>query len=119
MTGPIEATWTDPRFVEGAEHYDAGRYFEAHEAWEHLWRALPPGEEKLQVQGLIQLAVSLEHHRRGNPRGRDGQWSKASSKLTGDRAGPVLLPPTLAAARAAMDRVDGVSPRPRLHFAGD
>ncbi len=103
--------WLDPRFAEGAAHYDAGRYFEAHEAWEHLWRAQPPGEEKLQVQGLIQLAVSLEHHRRGNPRGRDGQWAKALAKLVGDRAGPIDLARTLARARAALTDPEGQAPK--------
>lgn len=76
----------DPRFAEGIACFDAGHYFEAHEVWEDLWRALPraehPGGDRLFVQGLIQLAVSLEHWRRGNPRGARGQWQKALAKLS-------------------------------------
>ncbi len=107
MSGTVDNPWQDPRFAEGAAHYDAGRYFEAHEAWEHLWRAQPPGQEKTWLQGLIQLAVSLEHHRRGNPRGRDGQWAKAVAKLNAPSAGPVDLVATITSARAALDSSPG------------
>ncbi|MBM4368130.1 MAG: DUF309 domain-containing protein [Deltaproteobacteria bacterium] len=112
MSATATGPWLDPRFAEGAAHYDAGRYFEAHEAWEHLWRAQPAGQEKTWIQGLIQLAVSLEHHRRGNPRGREGQWAKAMAKLDAPRAGPVDLAATIAAARAAL----GSEPPPSGEF---
>lgn len=68
-------------FVEGISHFNAGEWFEAHEVWELLWRPMPPGDERLFVQGLIQLAVSLEHHRRAHPRGSLGQRAKAEAKL--------------------------------------
>lgn len=42
---------------------------------------MPPGDDRLFLQGLIQLAVALEHHRRGNPRGSAGQRTKAEAKL--------------------------------------
>ncbi len=80
----------DPRFQAARAHFDAGEFFEAHEVWESLWHALAgapaegrerTGGDRRFVQGLIQLAVSFEHWRRGNPRGARGQWEKAHEKL--------------------------------------
>lgn len=76
----------DPRFAEGLHCFETQQFFEAHEVWESLWHSLPksedaPGSDRRFVQGLIQLAVSFEHWRRGNPRGARGQWEKASLKL--------------------------------------
>lgn len=70
-----------PGFAAGIRHFNDGEWFEAHEVWELLWRPMPPGDERIFVQGLIQLAVSLEHHRRANPRGSLGQRTKAEAKL--------------------------------------
>jgi uncharacterized protein len=41
----------------GAELFNAGEHFEAHEAWEELWLVLED-EQKLFVQGLIQAAAA-------------------------------------------------------------
>lgn len=71
----------DPRYQEGVELFQSGHYFEAHEVLELAWRAEPPGPWKQFLQGLIQLAVSLEHWRRRNARGARGQWEKARTKL--------------------------------------
>ena len=71
----------DPRYPEGVTLFQVGRYFEAHEVLELAWRATPPGDHRQFLQGLIQLAVSLEHWRRGNPRGARGQWEKGRAKL--------------------------------------
>ena len=81
----------DPRFKDGLRCFNSEQFFEAHEVWESLWHALNvgpaphrerPGGDRRFVQGLIQLAVSFEHWRRGNPRGARGQWEKALEKLT-------------------------------------
>ena len=66
---------------EGLALIAARRWFEAHEVLEVAWRATPLGPERALVQGLIQLAVALEHWRRGNPRGTAGQWAKARRHL--------------------------------------
>jgi Domain of unknown function (DUF309) len=42
----------------GIDHFNSGRYWEAHEAWERDWLTLPR-EEKLHIQILIQLAGVL------------------------------------------------------------
>jgi hypothetical protein len=39
----------------GIDHFNSGRYWEAHEAWERDWLRLPR-EEKLHIQILIQVA---------------------------------------------------------------
>lgn len=50
----------------GIDHFNAGRYFEAHEAWEEIWRSTTPEPKEL-WRGLIQVAVGLYHHlERGN-----------------------------------------------------
>lgn len=52
---------------EGVEHFNAGRFFEAHESWEEIWRSTTP-EPKDLWRGLIQVAVGLHHHLvRGKP----------------------------------------------------
>ena len=56
------------------------QWFEAHEAVEDLWREAN-GLQRRHLQGLIHVLVSLEHLRRGNPRGCHGQWDKARRRL--------------------------------------
>jgi predicted metal-dependent hydrolase len=55
----------DPRYLAGILFFNAGDYFEAHEAWEDLW-AESHGDERRFVQGLIQAAVGLFHFGGGN-----------------------------------------------------
>lgn len=72
---------TDPGFVEGVELFRRHAWFEAHEVLELVWRAQPKGPDRELLQGLIQLAVSLEHWRRRNPRGARGQYEKGGARL--------------------------------------
>ena len=58
----------DPRFLEGAALFDADDYFEAHEVWEDLWRECGQADRRF-YQALIQAAVALYHHARGNATG--------------------------------------------------
>ncbi len=46
-------------FAAGARLFDAGAFWEAHEAWEGLWRASADPAERRTVQGLIQMAAAL------------------------------------------------------------
>lgn len=71
------------RMEEGLALFRALHFFEAHEVLEAEWRPTPRGPRRELLQGLIQLAVSLEHWRRGNPRGARGQWDKARGHLAG------------------------------------
>jgi hypothetical protein len=45
--------------LDGIALYNEGRFFEAHEAWEHEWLAAPEGAEKQLLQCLIMLAGAL------------------------------------------------------------
>jgi predicted metal-dependent hydrolase len=65
---------------DGIFFFNAGRYFEAHEAWEDLWRPTR-GPLRLYYQGLVQAAVGLHHLRRENLNGARAQIAKAISKL--------------------------------------
>jgi hypothetical protein len=71
----------DERYTTGIRLFQEQHWFESHEVLEHLWRETGRGPTREFLQGLIQLAVSLEHWRRGNPRGSLGQWQKARAKL--------------------------------------
>ncbi|MCC6580489.1 MAG: DUF309 domain-containing protein [Phycisphaeraceae bacterium] len=72
----------DRLFFEGVELFNAGQYFEAHEVWEDVW-VMASGSLKLFYQGLIQCAVTLEHVRRGNPRGVRSVWETCQTKFIG------------------------------------
>lgn len=65
---------------DGINFFNAGRYFEAHEAWEDLWRPTR-GPLRLYYQGLVQAAVGMEHRKRGNWNGARAQLTKALAKL--------------------------------------
>jgi hypothetical protein len=46
-------------YARGARLFDEGAFFEAHEAWEELWRVeSDPGARRL-LQGLIQVAAGF------------------------------------------------------------
>lgn len=51
-------------YAAGWQHFAAGRYFEAHDAWEELWLA-DRSEARSFYQGLIQAAAALHHRERG------------------------------------------------------
>jgi predicted metal-dependent hydrolase len=65
---------------DGINFFNAGMYFQAHEAWEDLWRQTR-GPLRLFYQGLVQAAVGLHHLSRGNRNGAVAQLQKSVSKL--------------------------------------
>jgi len=66
--------------TDGIFFFNAGRYFEAHEAWEDLWRPAR-GALRLYYQGLVQAAVGLHHLSHGNLNGARSQLMKSIAKL--------------------------------------
>lgn len=52
-------------YREGIALFNQHSFFEAHEVLEDVWRAASEPERKF-LQGLIQVAVALHHHSRGN-----------------------------------------------------
>lgn len=90
--------------AEGAALFDDGRYFDAHEAWEHLWRRTVPVPERALVQALIQLAAALHllHERtRTRPAGAVRNLEKAAAKLA-------PLPGRVFGARVDVDALRGL-----------
>jgi predicted metal-dependent hydrolase len=68
------------KFREGLEHFNRGRFFEAHESWEEIW--LPAAEpEKTFLQGIIQVAAAFHHHQRGNRAGTKSLLRAGLKKL--------------------------------------
>ena len=66
--------------LDGIKFFNEGRYFEAHEAWEDLWRSAR-GPLRLFYQGLVQAAVGQYHLAEGNLNGAGAQLQKSLSKL--------------------------------------
>ena len=73
-------------FHDGLRLFNESDWFEAHEVWEDIWH-MASGEKKRFYQGLIQCAVTIEHLRRGNPRGALNVHQSALGKF-------IDLPPT-------------------------
>jgi uncharacterized protein len=69
------------RFKDGVEFFNRGRFFDAHEAWEEVWRDTT-GPDRLWLQGLVQIAVALHHHSTGNLLGARSVLSRAIANLT-------------------------------------
>jgi len=46
-------------FLRGVRLHERGDYWEAHEAWEGLWREAPREETRLLLQGLIQVTAAF------------------------------------------------------------
>jgi hypothetical protein len=64
----------------GIALFNAGQYFEAHEALEDAWRATT-GADKLLLQALTQAAVALHHHSTGNLVGAESVMARALENL--------------------------------------
>jgi hypothetical protein len=64
----------------GVALYNQGRYWDAHEALEIVWRRATPPERDL-WQGLIQAAAAMLHRERGNRHGLLTQGTAAIQKL--------------------------------------
>jgi len=76
-----QSDWLDA----GIEHFNAGRFWHAHEDWEALWISLKGNarQELIDgVQGIIQIAAMLLNHQRKKVRGVTSLWTKSSAKLT-------------------------------------
>jgi len=109
------------KLEHGIELFNSGRYFDAHEVLEDVWRD-SHGADKRTLQGLVQLAVALHHHSTGNLTGARSVMARAAAKL--DDAPDALLglslPPLRAAIRrwqAALAEGTPLPEPPRLHIA--
>jgi uncharacterized protein len=53
----------------GTTHFNEGRFFQAHEAWETAWKQGRGTPDEEFFKGLSQLGAGYVHYRRGNPHG--------------------------------------------------
>ncbi len=66
----------------GTEHFNAGRFFPAHEAWETAWKQAKGTPDEEFFKGLSQLGAGYVHYRRGNPHGTHTLMRRALSRIS-------------------------------------
>jgi hypothetical protein len=95
--------------------FNAGRFWDAHEELETIWRSVANEGEAVVIQGLIQAAAALLHQERGNTHGARVVGGAALEKLSGSQH-PAVEFETVAFWRA-LDRAllrDGPPPNLQL-----
>jgi uncharacterized protein len=104
----------------GIELFNSAEFFDAHEVLEDVWRAAPEAERKF-LQGLIQVAVALHHHSRGNAVGCRSLLARAQRNLSsypahhaGLDVAALLL--ALVQWREALETGQSVPPLPKLEM---
>lgn len=70
----------DNCLAEGVALFNAGRFYEAHEAWEEAWLR-ESGARRLLLQGLILVAAGWLKRDAGNARGAWTLFSRALERL--------------------------------------
>jgi uncharacterized protein len=76
------------KLKQGIALFNTGKFFEAHEALEDVWREMR-GPERRYLQGLIQVAAGFHHYSRGNLEGARSLIGRGSERL--DHAPDFLL----------------------------
>lgn len=66
---PFELLPLDEVEALAIAHFNAGRYFGAHEAWETAWRLERGGPDEEFFKGLSQVGAGYTHYQRGNAHG--------------------------------------------------
>ena len=96
----------DALLAIGVEHFNAGSYFLAHEAWETAWHPAPESERDF-WQGITQVAVGFTHHQRGNTTGAVSLLRRGASRLSAYE--PVFRGfPVAVVAAAAIGTADAI-----------
>lgn len=90
MPQPRDAM-TDPsdQLERGRAAFNRGEFFSAHELWEEVWHGLV-GDERIAVQGLIQIAAGLHHLQQHRPRPAVSLLRKGLEKLSRSAPGPTV-----------------------------
>ena len=97
-------------YQHGLELARAGRFFDAHEAFETAWRTCPDVERDF-FQGLVHVVVSAYQRERGRPVATERQRVKALRRLSSYEPSHRGL--DVAALRASLDRSE---PDPREYL---
>lgn len=104
----------------GIAHFDAGRFFPAHEAWETCWKQGRGGEDADFFKGLSQLGAGYTHLLRGNAHGAFTLLRRAAGRIGRYPAGHqgIATAEVAAAARAHAEAIERAflsgSPLPRV-----
>ena len=77
---PEPSLTVEEAFDLAVEHFDGGRFFEAHECFELIWRRAP-ADERLFWKGLTQLAAGLCHCQRQNGAGAVALLARGASHV--------------------------------------
>ena len=103
----------DDRLRSGMELFNVGAFFEAHEVWERLWLDTV-GDERVALQGLIQIAAGYHKHELGVLAGALKLLGAGLRKLAAcdDHACGLNLAPFRAAVEADLQRMRNAG---RLH----
>ena len=91
----------------GREHFNAGRFFPAHEAWETAWKQSRDTGDAEFYKGLSQLGAGYTHLLRGNAHGATVLMRRASGRIARDPRGHHGID-TESVARAASRDADAV-----------
>jgi hypothetical protein len=110
-TPPATTTPLDARLASGRAAFNRADFFAAHELWEDVWRELA-GDDRVLVQGLIQIAAGLHHLQRGRTvaaarvlargAGKLAPWTTTApppARATANRRAPATSLPIAALAR--------------------
>jgi hypothetical protein len=65
----------------GREHFNAGRFFPAHEAWETAWKQARDTDDSEFFKGLSQLGAGYTHLLRGNAHGAATLMRRAARRV--------------------------------------
>ncbi len=87
----------------GREHFNAGRFFPAHEAWETAWKQARQTDEAELFKGLSQLGAGYVHLLRGNAHGAVRLLRRAAGRVERYPAGTREVDTVRVAAAAAAD----------------
>jgi hypothetical protein len=92
----------------GRLHFNAGRFFPAHEAWETAWKQARGTDDAEFFKGLSQLGAGYVHLLRGNAHGAVQLLRRAASRVGAYPVGHlgVDCPSVAAAAEADAQRVE-------------
>jgi predicted metal-dependent hydrolase len=100
---------------QGVDLFNQGKFFEAHEVWEDLWRETS-GPHRICIQGLIQAAVGLYHRSKGNFIGARSQLGKAIRNLGACQENSTGwdIPDLVRQLASAGDGLDRSAPSPQI-----
>jgi predicted metal-dependent hydrolase len=115
LSGGLAVAAKKHDYVHGIALFNQGKFFDAHEVLEDVWRAAPKEEKKI-WQGLVQVAVALHHYSTGNRVGMRSVLVRAMKNLGGhprDFHG-VHVPTLLKALARWLEAFDNNQPLPSL-----